>query len=336
MSESRQRDSKLENNLTEKLINTNNNHYTNNTLGDNLIIDPYGDGEHLKDSSETTIFTSPNVAPTRLDLNSSKVPPSSLLNNILILKQEHQNEFLKSLKTQSNSIRSGIIFQTNSTDIFSMNNSNSNASYRQQMQIYKKNVDMHSQQTIEKYRAIMNNLGEAEFINFLKTYRETKTISPNFSGVKQQSVESFKPTNTVSSIEPNSISEINSCDKLSVLSHIDNDDDDFVQRKFMNLQTQSISLENSYIPIKQQPRSQGNSNKMSNFYVNYISNKLMGKSEPHNLTAITNNILSDRQEETKQQFYKNMHYLSNNNASSNKKKANGSHLQFKSGQRFRI
>ncbi len=299
--ESRYRDSKLDSAVQHNRVGSSKfTHHNNIDLVDT-------DGEHLKDSSETTVFTTLNI-PARSELNS--VP--GLLNEIFAKQEIHSTEFLKSLKSQSTSIKSGM-FQANSDVLTS---SLQYPNQYKQMQYYKNNLDVQSQQNLEKYRAMMDNLDEEEFLKFLKIYRETKLVP------LKQSLISFKST-----LDPNfykAPTSIEESDKNSITG-AENEicEQSQPQPKFMSLQTQSLSLENSYLPIQQTP------SKLSNFYVNYISNKLNEKNEPNNLTVIMNNILGERSgEKGKKHFYKNKNFVNNHTSPSET-------IHFKSDQRFR-
>lgn len=253
-------------------------------------------GEHLKDSSETTIFTQLNL-PTRAIDNTGTNSIPQLINELC----DKQSDFLKSLKSQASSIKSAIYNPANTADpLFSPN------SYQfKQMQFYKNNIDLHSQQNLEMYRSMMENLDEKEFLRFLKTYRETKTIPPS-----KQSLISFQSGILEQSVVPDN-------DKASL---IDQEEVPKEKSKFMNMQTQSLSLENSYIPIQKV------ANKSSSFFMNYISNKLHVRNEPHNLTAIMSNIIKDR-EQPKSHFYKSTNFANGDSSKDSPK--------YKSEQRFR-
>ncbi len=301
--DSRYRDSKLDNPQysVNRFGSSKFTHHTNIDLIDT-------EGEHLKDESATTIFTTLNI-PARSEINS--IP--GILNEIFVKQEIPANDFLKSLKSQSASVKSGI-FQTHSDVVAnSFQYPISSVQYKQ-MQYYKNNFDVQSQQTVEKYRAIMENLDEQEFLKFLKAYRETKIEPP-----PKQSLISFKSTT-----DSNDFKASPSLDENLVISTGNQHQDETQPHtKFMNLQTQFLSLENSYLPIKQTP------NKMSNFYVSYISNKLNEKNEPNNLTAIMNNILvGNKSGKDKKNFYKDKNFLNNQTTTNESTK-------FKSDRRFR-
>ena len=222
------------------------------------------EGEHLKDSSETTIFTT-----IKDPLRSETGTIPDFLYEICT-KQEMRNEFLRSIKSQTNSIKSYA-----QSDIIS---SPTSTSFKR-MQYYKSNLDLHSQQKLDKYRGMMENLGEEEFVKFLQAYRQAKNVpAPKRSSSSYKgSMNDFK--------SPGSSND----DKISTVTQ-----DEVVNEhsKFMNLQTQCLSLENSYLPLNKANTQK----KVPNFYVNYISSKMHVKNEPHSLTAIMNNIISDRKD----------------------------------------
>lgn len=223
------------------------------------------EGEHLKDSSENTIFTTLN---NPLKSETGTIP--DFLYEICS-KQEIRNEFLRSIKSQTNSIKSGAYAHSE------ILNSPTSTSFKR-MQYYKSNLDLHSQQNLDKYRGMMENLDEEEFVKFLQAYRQAKNVpAPKGSSSSfKSSINDFK--------SPGS-----SDDKISTVTQ-----DEVVNEhsKFMNLQTQCLSLENSYLPLNKANTQK----KVPNFYVNYISNKMHVKNEPHNLTAIMNNIMNDRKD----------------------------------------
>lgn len=277
------------------------------------------DDDHLKDSSETTIFTSLN-APTKSE---TKSQISGLIYQLCV-KQDFQHEFLKSLKSGTNSIKSG--YFPVSSDV--LNSPNSLANKR--MQFYKTSND--SSQTIDKYRSMMENLDEEEFLKFLKVYRETKPIIPqqhakaSLASFKHE----FKPPSSLNS-EKTSVCDQENQRGVSP-EPTETADLDMSPRapmaapeppRFMNLQTQSLSLDNSYLAPAQ------SATKPPNFYVNYISNKLGDKHDSY--PYLMNNLIADRS--PKENLFANRNFTANSSYSrSNMKNQN---IKFKSEQRFR-
>lgn len=296
-------------------------------------LDQVDDADHLKDSSETTIITTLN-GPTKSEANNQI---SGLIYELCV-KQDFQHEFLKSLRSDTNSVKSG--YFPLSSDMPSSPNSLAN----KRMQFYKTNLNIHQNQTIEKYRAMMENLDEEEFLKFLKVYRETKPILQQQQQASKSSLVSFKSSMPVSEFHPPS--SLNS-EKTSVY-------DAEVQpvtlpspppsttaepapstapepsKTFMNLQTQSLSLDNCYMS---NPAPTASNKKLSNFYVNYISNKLGERPNPNSahINHLMNNLVADPP--PKEKLFGNRNFTANSSYSRSNMKNQS--MKFKSEQRFR-
>lgn len=296
-------------------------------------LDQVDDADHLKDSSETTIITTLN-GPTKSEVNNQI---SGLIYELCV-KQDFQHDFLKSLRSDTNSVKSG--YFPLSSDMPSSPNSLAN----KRMQFYKTNLNIHQNQTIDKYRAMMENLDEEEFLKFLKVYRETKPILQQQQQASKSSLVSFKSSMPASEFHPPS--SLNS-EKTSVY-------DAEVQpatlpspppsttaepapsiapeasKTFMNLQTQSLSLDNCYMS---NPAPAQSNKKLSSFYVNYIANKLGERPNPNSshINHLMNNLVADRA--PKEKLFGNRNFTANSSYSrSNMKNQN---MKFKSEQRFR-
>ena len=143
----------------------------------------------------------------------------------------------------------------------------------------------------------MDNLGEEEFIKFLKLYRETKSIG----SMKSTSKSNFSVTN------------------LTVDSAVNNQDQPGVSN-FVNMQTQCLSLQN-----------RESSKRMPSFFVNYVNNKL------HVKTHDVKNLVGDKTDNLNNTFYPSatLKNFANNitNQTSNQPKNHA--FKIKAEQRFR-
>ena len=231
-----------------------------------LKLDVNDDSEHLKDTSETTIYSS---------LNNKSNKSANLYDDIV---NHHQNEFIKGLHSQTGSN------ETPSTP---------GSTQFKRMQFYRTNLDLN--QNVLKYKHIMDNLGEEEFIQFLKLYRETKSMG----SMKSNSKSNFSATNlTVGDIEANQ---------------------DTNRSKFLNMQTQCLSLQ-----------SRESSKRVPSFFVNYVNNKLHVKHDVKSLVDDKTNNLNSTfyPNATLKNFTNNI-----TNQSSNQQKNHA--FNIKAEQRFR-
>ena len=233
-----------------------------------LKLDMNDDSEHLKDTSETTIYSS---------LNNKSNKSANLYDDLV---NHNHNEFIKGLHSQTGSI------ETPSTP---------GSIQFKRMQFYRTNLDLN--QNMLKYKHIMDNLGEEEFIKFLKLYRETKSIG----SMKSTSKSNFSVTN------------------LTVDSAVNNQDQPGVS-KFVNMQTQCLSLQN-----------RESSKRMPSFFVNYVNNKL------HVKTHDVKNLVGDKTDNLNNTFYPSatLKNFANNitNQTSNQPKNHA--FKIKAEQRFR-